>query len=388
MEDELDFEQVLMGERPRLVRLCARLSGSRDAAEDLAQETLLTAWRAADRLPQPAQYAPWLAGIARNVCRSWARRHYREQARLIGAHGPAESPLPSAVDSLPDDFDVEVELERDELALLLDRALALLPRETGALLVQHYIEESPHAEIAARLGISEGAVGVRLHRGKLALRRVLTAELRAEAATYGLAAGWDETRIWCPQCGGRRLLGRWEKEEAGGLFLLRCPACDGPDGIMTAADLAVPTYAQLLGKAGAYKPALVRLQTAVTAYFRQALAAQQAGCPVCGRIAQLWWGKSAEASRRGNQHELRAWCDACGWASNCSLVSLVMSLPEARRFWRAYPRMRTLPLLEIEAHGVPALVTRLQSATTAAELAVVSARDTFAVLTIHQSPDN
>ncbi len=387
MEAELDVERMLKDARPRLVRLCARLSGRREAAEDLAQETLLVAWRAADRLPPPAQVAPWLTGIARNVCRSWVRRHYREQARLIGAHGAAASPVPDTVASLPDDFDLEVELERDELALLLDRALALLPAETGALLVQHYINESPHAEIAARLGISEGAVGVRLHRGKLALRRVLTTELRREALAYGLAAGWEETRIWCPQCGGRRLQGRWEKEATGGLFLLRCPACDGPGGIMTAADLTVPAYAQLLGQARAYKPALARLQTAVTAYFRQAMAAGRASCSVCGRAAHLWWGQSLDSSRRSDWPELRAWCDACGWASNCSLVSLVMSLPAGQQFWRAHPRMRTAPLREIEAHGVPALLTRLQSTTTSAELAVVSARDTFAVLAIHPSPD-
>jgi RNA polymerase sigma-70 factor (ECF subfamily) len=388
MDVDLDVEQALLSERPRLVRWCARLSGSRQAAEDLAQDTLLVAWRSADRLPPPAQIAPWLAGIARNVCRSWVRRHYREQARLIGAYGAATDPLPDPLASLPDDFDLEVELERDELALLLDRALALLPRATGALLVQHYIHESPHAEIAARLGISEGAVGVRLHRGKLALRRVLTAELRAEAAAYGLAAGWNETRIWCPQCGGRRLQGRWESDAAGSLFLLRCPACDGADGIMTAADLTVPAYAQLLGHARAYKPALTRLQTAVTAYFRQAIASGRANCLVCGRAARLWWGTPLDSPRRGAWPELRAWCDTCGWASNCSLASLVMALPAGQRFWRAYPRMRTAPLLEMEAHGVPALLTRLQSTTTSAELAVVSARDTFAVLAIDPTPDS
>ena len=386
MEEKLDFEQVLKGERPRLVRLCARLSGGPGAAEDLAQETLLTAWRAADRLREPEQVAPWLAAIARNVCRNWARRHYRDQAHLIGAYGPA-APLPGGVESIADDFDVQVELEREELAVLLDRALALLPRETGALLVQHYIEESPHAAIAARLGISEGAVGVRLHRGKLALRRVLATELGAEAAVYGIGDGWDETRIWCPQCGGRRLQGRWEVAAAGGMFLLRCPACDGANGVMAAADLAVPTYAQLLGKTGSYKPAQARLETAVAAYFRRALAEGEARCLLCGQAAQLQWGLSLEPTSRGGKYEAMAWCDPCGWGSNCSLIGMVLALPEAQRFRREHARTRTLPTLEVEAHGVPALVTRLQSATGPAGLTVVSARDTFAVLAVHHSPD-
>src|SRR5258707_6257256 len=91
--------------------------------------------------------------------------------------------------------DVTLELERDELARLLDRALALLPAETRQVLIARCVEESPQAEVAARLGVSEGAVAVRLQRGKLALRRVLAGELRAEAADFGMfapgPAGWQ-----------------------------------------------------------------------------------------------------------------------------------------------------------------------------------------------------
>jgi Sigma-70, region 4 len=129
---------------------------------------------------------------------------------------------------LADDFDLEMELERDDLARLLDRALALLPAETREILIQKYIEESPQADVARRLGLTEGAVEARLQRGKLALRRVLTTDLRDEAVAYGLIAssdaGWQETRIWCADCGERRLLGRFG--EAGDLHL-DCPSCLG-----------------------------------------------------------------------------------------------------------------------------------------------------------------
>ncbi|MBI3971765.1 MAG: sigma-70 family RNA polymerase sigma factor [Chloroflexi bacterium] len=66
---------------------------------------------------------------------------------------------------------MELELERAELADLLDRAMALLPPETRLVLVERLIEQIPQAEVALRLGLSEGAVEARLHRGKLALRR-------------------------------------------------------------------------------------------------------------------------------------------------------------------------------------------------------------------------
>src|SRR5262249_52357573 len=76
------IEAALPAERARLVRLCARLSGDPDAAEDLAQETLIEAWRHRQRLHDPQGYTHWLSAIARNVCLRWARRRGREHAHL------------------------------------------------------------------------------------------------------------------------------------------------------------------------------------------------------------------------------------------------------------------------------------------------------------------
>src|SRR5215472_11653127 len=75
-------------ERARLVRLCTRLTGDAAAADDLAQETLLEAWRSQQALRAPDRFSAWLSGIARNVCLRWMRRqkspvvrtHYLESA--------------------------------------------------------------------------------------------------------------------------------------------------------------------------------------------------------------------------------------------------------------------------------------------------------------------
>ena len=60
-------------QRARLVRLCTAVVGDTSAAEDLAQETLLTAWRLQHRLTDPSGADAWLNAIARNVCRRWLR---------------------------------------------------------------------------------------------------------------------------------------------------------------------------------------------------------------------------------------------------------------------------------------------------------------------------
>lgn len=63
-----NIETVLITERPRLVRLCTRITGQVDVAEDLVQETLLEAWRHLHSLHDPAKFPQWLSGIVRNVC--------------------------------------------------------------------------------------------------------------------------------------------------------------------------------------------------------------------------------------------------------------------------------------------------------------------------------
>lgn len=109
------LEGKLQTERSRIVGLCVTLTGNVDIAEDLAQETMLEAWRCLEHLQDSTLFTHWLSGIARNVC----LRRLRKQGRTP----IAPQPLPQ--EQLIDDFDLEVELERKELVELLDRVLAM-----------------------------------------------------------------------------------------------------------------------------------------------------------------------------------------------------------------------------------------------------------------------
>ncbi len=350
------FTQFLPTEHDRLVRLCAHLTGDVTAAEDLAQETLLIAWRKRDQLFDVTGLSYWLSAIARNVCHSWRRKQ-------------CASPDPIVEDHTDSTADIEIELERDEMALLLDRALSLLTPDARSLLIQHYIEERPHAELARRLGLSENALTVRLHRGKLSLRRALATHFPAEATAYGLLdaddGGWQETRMWCNYCGQHRMQGQWDREHS--TMRLRCAGCG----------LLMESIGPLTQQFKTFKPCYTNVLAFTHDHFRQK--GGLVTCFYCAKPVRVQYGKPPHLPRYDEM--LYAYCPDCdkglgieGWAS------LTLSLPEVRRFWRDHPRIRALPNREVEAEGGPAIVTGYESLTDAARIEVVTAIDTLHVL--------
>jgi len=386
------WEIMLPSERPRLVRLCARITGDGEAAEDLAQETLIEAWRHAHLLHDQEGRWLWLTAIARHVCRRWTRGHVRERIHCLQPMRDDDAARSALEDAAIDSFDVELELERGELARLLDRALALLPAPTRQALVASYIEELPHTEVAERLGLSEGAVAMRLQRGKLALRRTLMTDLRDEATAYGMTLGdregegWVDTRLWCPECGQRRLLGRFVTDRPDTALTLRCPACFlVSDTIYTHGQ-----GRQLFAGVKGYKPALSRIQVWSNTFYRQGLSHGAISCPACSRMTPMLRRlPPAHCIPLSQQHRRGAYmyCPVCDTANWTTLPHLALSLPEGRRFWRAHPRIRTLPEREVETQGCPAIITAFESVTDTSTFVIVSDRETYAVLSIHGAPD-
>ena len=371
--DELASDDRLLSERARLVRLCTSLAGSAEAAEDLAQETLVEAWRHRDRVVDREGLSSWLSAIARNVCLRWCRQRSRD-FRRIGVVG--EGDLRNTFESAADLTDLEVELERDELADLLGRAMSLLPPETRQALIECYVEERSHGEVAARLGLSEGAVGMRLVRGKLAVRRALAVELREEAKSYGLSSTverWEQTRIWCPSCGSAKL--RCVIDAANQTFVARCTACR--------TDIS-DRSASYLGQVRGHRRTLLRSLREAHNYFRSALALGVAACACCGASATLRFGLpiglSAPMARLDG---VRVECSRCGAVSFEPESGLVLTLPEVARFWRQEKRMRMRPGVPIESQGRPATLTRIESVAGSAVLDVISLQESFEVVSAY-----
>jgi hypothetical protein len=185
-------------------------------------------------------------------------------------------------------------------------------------------------------------------------------------------------------------MGQFHKGSADARFKLRCPNCQpDPAKIMVGHDLTQPYYNGLLGSTKTYKPAYTRLLTGLAPFYLQALNSLASGaattdCLACGRPAliQRTHGNKIGSSPARERSAILIQCTACDWETNFSLSGLVLALPEAQNFWRKNPRMRTLPTQEIAFQDTPAFLTRMQSLSGAAELAVITRRDSFAPLCV------
>jgi RNA polymerase sigma factor (sigma-70 family) len=152
-----DLEQVFRAAYPRVVAVAARVLGSRDGAEDVAQETFLTFGRSA----VPAgEAAGWLSVAAAHTALNHLRTGRRRAAREESA--AADAVAPDVADAV---------LVLDERRRVR-RALAKLPRKQAVALVLRHSGLS-YAEVAAALDMSVSSVGTTVRRAESALRREL-----------------------------------------------------------------------------------------------------------------------------------------------------------------------------------------------------------------------
>ncbi len=142
-----------------LWRYVVHLTGDRDLADDVVQETLLRAWKRPAVLDQSQTSARvWLFTVARNLVID-DRRSARHRHELVA-------------ETLPEQADADQVDSMLESWLVAD-ALAQLSAEHRSVLVHVYYGGRSIAETAAELGIPAGTVKSRLHYGLRALRLAL-----------------------------------------------------------------------------------------------------------------------------------------------------------------------------------------------------------------------
>ena len=170
--DREAFEE-LVRRTARLVYARAYLeTGDVHRAEDLVQETFLTAWKKLDQLSDPAGFRSWLMSILHSVLIDSIRRASRKKRKRggggAGGGGDArDDEVMRVADPSPSPDESAQRNEERQRALTILRSL---PREYQQVLMLRYLAGADYDTIARQLALTNGSLRGLLHRGLAMLR--------------------------------------------------------------------------------------------------------------------------------------------------------------------------------------------------------------------------
>ena len=160
--DRAAFASLFDHFAPRVKSYMMRLGATPEAAEELAQETMLIVWRRAEAFdPSKAAASTWVFAIARNLRIDVARRENRAPLREDPAFDIPSPPAPDNAYSATED------------EARIGRAIATLPIEQARVITLSFFSDKPHSEIAAELDLPLGTVKSRLRLAMNRLRALL-----------------------------------------------------------------------------------------------------------------------------------------------------------------------------------------------------------------------
>lgn len=157
------FDAFYRRELPGLVALARALCGSSALADDLAQESMIVAYRRWDEVSTLGHPAAWVRKVCANKSSSLLRRRATEARALLRLGARRTEPSTS-------------DLEHEDFW----RAVRALPRRQAQVIALHYALDMGVSDIAATLRCSESSVKAHLVRGRTTLARRLGADLEEQ----------------------------------------------------------------------------------------------------------------------------------------------------------------------------------------------------------------
>ena len=177
--DEVAFAELVRRYRNQITNYVYRMTGDYDLAVDLAQETFMRVYAAAERYQTSYAFSTYIYRIATNLAISELRRRKRRRlVSLTSFFKERESPSDTCELELPDAGPLQdATFVEDERRAAVARAIATLPEKYRAPLVLRDVEERSYEEIASILRMNEGTVKSRINRARSFLRDKLQAYL-------------------------------------------------------------------------------------------------------------------------------------------------------------------------------------------------------------------
>jgi RNA polymerase sigma-70 factor (ECF subfamily) len=170
------FENLVRTYSNRLLATAARILGSESDAQDVVQETLISAWRGIAGFEGTSSLYTWLHRITVNAClarlrtaRAKSEVSIADDNRSVGA---AFEGLPTAWSEPGPSTEKRLTMRR-----ALEKALRIIPEEFRAVLLLRDVEDLSSREVADQLGLPDATVRQRLHRARTLMAELLRPEL-------------------------------------------------------------------------------------------------------------------------------------------------------------------------------------------------------------------
>ncbi len=178
------FDEVVIRYQSRIYSLCYRWLGDAEAAEEVAQDVFVSAFRGLGAFRSECSLSTWMFRIGVNHCRN-ARLH--RARRAYGRHDGIDAPrddedLPAREIADEDAPGADRGVHRREAGAVVQAALAELDEEHRQVLILRDVEDLAYEEIADILDLPRGTVKSRIHRARAELaarvaRRVHAADV-------------------------------------------------------------------------------------------------------------------------------------------------------------------------------------------------------------------
>ena len=169
----MDFDALVARHADFVYNVAYRVMGNQEDAEDVAQEALLSAFRAFDNFRGQSRVTTWLYRITMNAA---LMRLRKTRAARATPHTSLDDVEVVDWTQSPDKEAINAELREH-----LDEAIASLDPDLRAALVLRDVESLSNTEAADILGISVAALKSRLHRARVLVREHLAGYVDAAA---------------------------------------------------------------------------------------------------------------------------------------------------------------------------------------------------------------
>jgi len=159
--DEAAFRLLVERHIDRAFAIALRIVGSRADAEDVVQDTMLKVWTHRGKWQHGrAKFSTWLYRVITNRCIDLHRMPRTDNVDAV----------PEPIDAQPD---VVSAMQRDEVTLMLEKAMQRLPEQQRVAVILSYHENMSNGEIAEVMDTTVAAVESLLKRGRQQLRDLL-----------------------------------------------------------------------------------------------------------------------------------------------------------------------------------------------------------------------